>query len=482
MDVLHSDNVIKYFKEISKIPRETCKEKQISDYLVDFAKKRNLEVRQDKLYNVIIKKKSNIKNYDGPTVILQGHMDMVYEKDANSDHLYESGIKVVEKDGFLYADHTTLGADNGIAVAYCLAILDQEEMKHPNLEVLFTVQEEGGMVGVKHIDLNDIKGKFFINIDTEEEGVLFTGCAGGVRNYIHIPSSKEKIKSESIISIEIKGLKGGHSGMEIGMGRGNAIKLLGRLLYKINNDNLHLCLLQAKGKANAISHYAKAVINVPKSDRTHVTKLIKDIENIFKNELQFTDNIKIDINELNNENYIEAYTKETKNKLINILMLLPSGEINKSQVIKDLVQTSMNVGSVEEIDNKISILNFIRSSVESEKYSVADNVQIIADTCGAECEFFNDYPQWEYKVESKVRDTAIEIYEEIFNKKPLITAVHAGLECGYINKKLKDVDMISFGPDQYDVHTTNEHISIQSIKNVWVFLLKLLERLAKEKD
>lgn len=483
MDILNGDNVIKYFKEISKIPRETCKEKQISDYLVDFAKKRNLEVRQDELYNVIIKKKSNIENYNGPTVILQGHMDMVYEKDLNSGHVYETGIKVVEKDGFLYADKTTLGADNGIAVAYCLAILDQEDLKYPNLEVIFTVQEEGGMVGVEHLDLSDIKGKYFINIDTEEEGVLFTGCAGGIRNYIQIPANKEKIKAESVISIEIKGLKGGHSGMEIGMGRGNAIKLMARLLHKINNDELHLCLLKAKGKANAISHYAKALISVSKNETSQIINLIKNIENIFNNELQFTDNIKIDINEINNdENYIDTYTKETKNKIINILMLLPYGEINRSYVINNLVQTSMNVGSVEEINNKISVLNFIRSSVESEKYNVAENVRIISDAFGAECEFFNDYPQWKYKPESKLRDIAVEIYEEIYNKKPVITAVHAGLECGYINKKLKDVDMISLGPDQYDVHTTSEHVSIQSIKNVWVLIIKLLERLAKEKD
>jgi len=408
-------------------------------------------------------------------------MDMVYVKDSDSNHIYEKGIEIVEKDGCLYANKTTLGADNGIAVAYCLAVLDTDEIKHPDLEVIMTTQEEAGMVGVQGINTDDIKGKYFINFDTEEEGVFFTGCAGGVRNYLRIPINRENIESECIISIKISGLKSGHSGMEIDMGRGNAIKLMGRLLYNIDSDVLHLCSIISQGKANVISNNSKAVIVVPISKKAEIIHVVKELEKTFKQELQFTDNIKIDINEESSiKNDFDSYTQETKNKIINLLMLIPYGVIDQNYAIQGLVQTSMNVGSLEESGNKISLLNFIRISVESEKYNVADNVRIIADTYGVECEFFNDYPQWEYKQQSKIRDMVTDIYEEIHHKRPIITAVHAGLECGYFDKKLKDVDMISFGPNQYEVHTTKEHISIQSIKNVWALIVKLLERLAEE--
>lgn len=335
------------------------------------------------------------------------------------------------------------------------------------------------MVGVQKFNTDDIKGKYFINFDTEEEGVLFTGCAGGVRNYLRLPVIREEIDAESLISIKIAGLKSGHSGMEIDMGRGNAIKLMGRLLHKINNDSLYLCSLYGYGKANVISNNCEALIAVSKSIKEHVLNEIKEIEKIFKEELQFTDNLQIDVIEKNIvKNDIDVFTHDTKNKIINILMLIPYGVISRSHGIKGLVQTSMNVGSIEEKGNKISLLSFIRSSVESEKYNVSDIVRIIAATYGAECEFFNDYPEWEYKAESKIRDLAVEIYEEVNHKSPIITAVHAGLECGYFNKKLENVDMISFGPNQYDVHTTNEHINIESIKSVWIFIVKLLEKLA----
>jgi len=477
---LNGDNVIEFFKEISKIPRETCKEKQISDFLMNFAIERNLEVRQDELYNIVIKKKSNIRDYYGPAVILQGHMDMVYEKTADSNHVYENGIDIVEKDGYLYGNKTTLGADNGIAVSYCLAILDSRDIKHPDLEVIITVQEEGGLVGAQSINTDDIKGKFLINLDAEEEGVLFTSCAGGVRNYVHIPTVRKNINGDVLISINISDLKGGHSGLEIGLERGNAIKLMGRLLYKINCDDIYLCSIQSLGKANAISNKAKAVISTSKDTVEQIIKKIKEIELIFKKELLLSDNIniKIDVNDITDNN-IEMYTNQTKNNILNILMLMPNGVINKSMAIPGLIQTSINIGSLEERRDNISILSSIRSSVESQKYYITDNISIIVDTYGAECEFFNDYPQWEYKYESKLRDLVSTIFEETFQKKPSYTAIHAGLECGYFDKKLDEVDIISIGPNLYEVHTTNEHASIESIKNIWVIIVKLLERLTQ---
>ncbi len=476
MSISNSDNVIKFFKEISRIPRETCKEKQISDYLLNFAKERNLEARQDELYNIVIKKKSRIKNYNGPAVILQGHMDMVYEKTPDSNHVYENGIEIIEKDGNLYGNNTTLGADNGIAVAYCLAVLDSTDIRHPDLEVIITVQEEGGLVGAQHLNTDDIKGKCLINLDAEEEGVIFTSCAGGVRNYVRIPIEKKNVNCDTSIEINISGLKGGHSGLEIDLERGNAIKLMGRLLYNINNDDLYL--ISSAGKANAIPNRSKATLLTSKDKALQITEKINEIELLLKKELLFSDEINIETKVNENEKKSEAYTNDSKNKIINILMLMPNGVINKNMAIPGLVQTSINIGSLEESKYQVSVLSSIRSSVGSQKYNVVDTIRVIAETYGAVSEFFNDYPQWEYKSESRLRELISDIYEETFNKKPIFTAIHAGLECGYLDKKLNDVDVISIGPNLFEVHTTNEHVSIESVKNVFVILVKLLERLA----
>lgn len=481
MNIPNNEKVISFFREISKIPRETCKEKQISDYLLNFANERKLEVSQDELYNIIIKKKSNIKNYNGPAVILQGHMDMVYVKAADSNHVYENGIEIIEKDGYLYGNKTTLGADNGIAVAYCLAILDSSDIKHPDLEVIITVQEEGGLVGAQLLNTDSIKGKYLINLDAEEEGVVFTSCAGGIRNYVNISTFKENIDCKTLMSINISGLKGGHSGMEIDLERGNAIKLMARLLYNINSDDLYLCSINSIGKANAIPNNAHATIAISNNMVENITDRIKEIENVFKKELFNSDEVNIKIDQIYVESgKINVYSKDTKNKIINILMLMPNGVINKSMSIPGLVQTSINVGSLEEKEDNISILSSIRSSVGSQKYNVADNIKIIAETYSVGCKFFSDYPEWEYKTESKLRELFSEIYMEIFQKKSTFTAIHAGLECGYLDEKLKDVDIISIGPNVYEVHTINEHVSIESIRNVWVVLVKLLERLSEQ--
>ncbi|MGD9567097.1 MAG: beta-Ala-His dipeptidase [Sedimentibacter sp.] len=478
--MINSDKVFYYFKEISKIPRETGKEKGISNYLKRFAEERDLEVNQDELFNIIIKRKSNIKNYNGPTLILQGHMDMVYEKDEGSDHLYESGIELIEKDGYLYGNHTTLGADNGIAVAYCLAILDSGNFNYPNLEIVITTQEEGGLVGVKSLDTSNLIGKYLINLDAEEEDVYFTSCAGGVRNYIHVPISKYVINNKCLVTIKISDLKGGHSGLEIDLERGNAIKLMGRILYKINYNDLDLYSIESKGKANAISNKAIATIAIPRDKILETVDKIVGIEKLFKKELQFSDQIRIEISvDESVEQEFKVFTKDTKDKIINTIMLMPNGVINKDMALPGLVQTSINIGSLEEVEDKISILSSIRSSVESQKYYITDVIRVISNLNGAKCEFFNDYPQWEYKPDSKLRDLITQIYEEIYKVAPKFTAIHAGLECGYLDKKLDNVDIISMGANLYDVHTTKERASIESINKVWNVIIKLLEKLSE---
>lgn len=481
MNSINHEVVLDYFEEISKIPRETGKEKQISDFIVNFAKERNLEVIQDEVFNVIIKKESTIEDYSGPTVILQGHMDMVYEKEPDSDHVYENGIEIIEKDGFLYGNKTTLGADNGIAIAYFLALIDNNEIKHPDLEIIVTAQEEAGLVGAQKLDMSNIKGSYLINLDAEEEGTFITSCAGGARNYLHIPCPRKLVKGYKPLTIYIHGLKGGHSGLDIDKGRGNAIKLLGRLLHHINGDYLHLLSIDVPGKANAIPAKAKATILVRESKKEEVILKIKDMENMLKDESIITDeNIVIDLVEEKPFSEIyNVYTKECKNKIIDILMLLPFGVLNKSFAIPGLVQTSMNTGAIEESEDRISILSSIRSSVRSEKFHIMNVIQTMGNVFNINCEFFNEYPEWEYKPDSMLRKIVEEVYEVNFNKKPKMMAMHAGLECGYFSNRLGNIDIISFGPDLHQVHTTNEHVSIQSINNTWLFLVKLLERISK---
>lgn len=477
--MVSSDKVFYYFKEISKIPRETGKEEEISNYLKRFAIERNLEVSQDELFNIIIKKKSNIKNFNGSAVILQGHMDMVYEKEVGFNHIYESGIEIIEEGGYLCGNHTTLGADNGIAVAYCLSILDSEDFEYPDLEIVITTQEEGGLVGAQHLDTTSLKGKYLINLDAEEEDVFFTSCAGGIRNYVHIPVKKNLINNKCLVTINISDLEGGHSGLEIDLERGNAIKLMGRLLYEITSDDLDLYYIQGKGKANAISNKALAIIAIPRENVYETIDKIVEIEKLFKKELQFSDQIKIEIGvDESIEQNLEVYTKDTANKIINIIMLMPNGIFNKNMALPGLVQTSVNIGSLEDTGDKISILSSIRSSVASQKYYLTDVINLISDSHGCECMFFNDYPQWEYKPDSKLRDIVMQIYEENYNVIPKFTAIHAGLECGYLDEKLNDVDIISIGPNLYDVHTTKERASIKSIKKVWNIIILILEKFA----
>ncbi|MEA4846371.1 MAG: beta-Ala-His dipeptidase [Clostridiaceae bacterium] len=475
------EGILKHFREISKIPRKTGKEKEISDYLVRFAKQRELEVRQDEHYNVVIKKNSTVQNCKSKTVIIQGHMDMVYERDEDCKWLYEDGIKIIEKDGYLYGDGTTLGADNGIALAYAMEILASKEIVHPNIEVVITVQEEKGMVGAKKIDVSDLKGRYFINLDAEREGSFYTSCAGGVSNYVHIEEEKMIMKTSgfSIITIDIHGLKGGHSGTSIGLERANAIKLMGRLLQLLDCEELHIVSIDGKGKGNVISRGAAAVICVPGSEASNMLKNISMIEKMFKDEYQYSDNIDITTRIEKAQNELEAYTKACKNKIINTIMLLPQGITHMSFSMPGFVESSVNLGSLECIDGRISLLSSIRSSVETRKKELINIIRTIANVNGLKCEFFNDYPQWAYKQESKLRELCISKYEELFGKRAVASSVHAGLECGYFDHKINKADMISFGPDIKNAHTTQECVNIESIKNIWILLVCILENIQR---
>lgn len=474
------NKVFYFFEEISKIPRGSKNEKEISNYLVDFAKKRNLEVFQDKFLNVIIKKNA-FKGYENSKgVILQGHMDMVCEKNANTKHdFFNDPIELKVIDNMIYANNTTLGADNGIFMSYALAILDSNDIPHPPLEVLITSEEEIGMGGAIGLDPSLIKGDYLINIDSEEEGSLLTSCCGGARSKISLKGEKlNSPKDYSPYSITVSGLKGGHSGMDIIKQRGNANKIIGRLLLNLVNNNIDFLISNINGgsKINAIPRECVCNIFIKNSNINEADILIKNLNSEINNELNsIEDNLIISLNKSLDENI--PFDKKSSNNIIFAISLILNGIQTMSPFINNLPQSSTNLGVIETINNTVSFDNSVRSSVKSLKDDILNNHIVISKILNADILIDGNYPEWQFSDSSPLREVFINAYKDMFGKCPNITAVHAGLECGILKEKLPHLDIISFGPDHYDVHSPNEHVSIDSVERMYNYLLEVLKRL-----
>ncbi|WP_352417643.1 aminoacyl-histidine dipeptidase [Clostridium tertium] len=476
---LEPKSVFKYFEEISQIPRGSGNEKSISDYLVSVAKKLNLEVIQDKALNVIIKKPGTEGYENSETVILQGHMDMVCEKNKGTDHDFQKDpLKLRVVDDMVYATDTTLGADNGIAVAYALAILESTDIPHPPIEVLITTDEETGMSGAMAISKEHINGKILLNLDNEEEGHLLVSCAGGIRSKHTLNVTLEDAGDyNNFLHIAVRGLKGGHSGMEINKERGNSNKIMGRILKSLLSLDYKLVSVNGGSKNNAIPREADAIIALKSEGVAKAKELINNWNPILLNELKTQDpGVNISILE-NTENVEKVFTKESTEKTVNLLYLIPNGINSNSVEIKNLVESSTNLGVVTTEGNKVEFDSAIRSSVASLKDEIVLRSKTIAELIGADFETTAGYPEWQYDNESKVRGICQDVYKRMYGKDAKIVAIHAGVECGLFNEKLGKLDMISFGPDLYDVHTPQEHMSITSVKNVWDYLLEVLKAL-----
>ncbi|UTC67519.1 MULTISPECIES: aminoacyl-histidine dipeptidase [unclassified Treponema] len=468
--------VFKWFYEISQVPRGSGNERAISDFLVKFAKDRNLEVHQDKAMNVIIKKSGTAGYEKSPTVIIQGHMDMVCEKDTSSNHDFlKDPIKFVVKDGMLYADKTTLGGDDGIAVAYALTVLDSKDIPHPPLEVLITTEEETGMGGAMALTDEHLQGTRLLNIDSEEEGVFLVSCAGGANIHVFFDIKKEAANGK-FLKITVGGLLGGHSGIEINKQRANSIKLLGRVLYNIKqNEKINIVEISGGSKHNAIAKDAYAVIAVENTDA--VLKIVEKTAADFKSEYRAVDKLlSLTAAEAQNPSG-QMFTKELTLNIIDFMAGIPNGVQYMSMEIPGLVQTSLNNGVLEAIDGRIKFTTSVRSSVKSALDEIVDVLKILAERCGAEFKKASEYPAWEYSPDSPVRDAAVNVYKKLNGKEPVITAIHAGLECGLLKKTLPNVDAVSFGPNLHDVHTPNEHMEIASVERVWKFLTAYLAEL-----
>lgn len=469
---LKPEGVMKYFEIISMIPRGSKNEKEISDYLVKFAKERKLEVIQDDYLNVIIKKPATIGYENVPGIIVQGHMDMVCEKNQNTEHDFiKDPLKLRVIDGWIKATGTTLGADNGIAVAIALALLDSKDIPHPSLEVLITSDEEMGMTGAQNLDKNLLKSKILINIDTEEEGELYVSCAGGARGAFSIPFRKKELNAKGL-HLSIRGLQGGHSGADIHLQRANANKILGRVLNKLNNNlNIELSAISGGSKENAIPREADAEFftdNILKAK-----EIISDFEIVFKEELRISDKgIKLKVEEI----YLkDVMIKEDSDRIIKAINIHPNGIKSMSLDIDGLVESSLNLGVIATNDNDISLNSAIRSSVLSLKLAMVEELKNLADILGVSFTDSAHYPAWQYRENSKIRDVFSEVYKKINGKEPRIRAIHAGLECGLFDEKFNDIDMISFGPNIRNAHTPDEMVEIESVERVWTYFVEVLK-------
>ncbi|MBD7910663.1 MULTISPECIES: aminoacyl-histidine dipeptidase [Clostridium] len=471
--------VFKYFEEISKIPRGSKNEKEISDYLMKFAKGLGLDVTQDKALNIIIRKPASKGYENAPTVILQGHMDMVCEKNKGTEHDFEKDpIKLVIKDDDIYADGTTLGADNGIAVAYAMAVLADDTIEHPAIEVLITTDEETGMSGAQALSKDDIKGKVLLNLDSEEEGYLLVSCAGGIRAKSSIRLQKEPLNNEKLFNVVVKGLKGGHSGSEIHLGRGNANKIMGRTLNELASElDFNLVSINGGAKDNAIPREADAIIAIDRSKEEFLISKVKALSEIIKLELQETDSEVTLIVEEYTDKVSEKLTKDCTDKIVDLLYLYPNGISTMSASIEGLVESSNNIGVVSTGDKEVEFHSAVRSSVTTLKEDIVNRIGVLTKVVGGEFEVHAPYPAWEYNKESKIRELCKDVYKKMYGKDAVVYALHAGVECGLFEERLGKLDMISFGPDIRDAHTPQEHLSISSTERVWEYLLEVLKEI-----
>lgn len=490
IEKLYPEKVFHYFSEISKIPRASKKEKEISDWLVKFAKERKLKVIQDEHYNVIIKKKATEGYEDFSPLILQGHMDMVWEKNKDTEFDFSTqSIELVIDGDFLKANGTTLGADNGIAVAYALAILDSDDIKHPALEVVITTDEEDGMSGVVNLDFDEFDGKTLINLDTEEYGEVYVSSAGGTRTEIKFIFETKKIgNGYTPISIEVKGLSGGHSGAEIHKNLGNSIKILSEVLYHLSKRyEMSLIHIDGGGKVNAIPREAVAEIAV-KLDGDSIDELKKLAELAFENilkDFKVSDKLPILAIEKIEEKNLGISLGDTLN-IINFLHEVPNGVLEMSKHIEGLVETSINIGfiSTEIVDGnvKIRIKSLARSMANNPLNRLVEEITDLTRKHDANIKIAASNPSWEYKEDSKIRELIAKSFKEITGNEPVIKAIHAGLECGVFTQNIKDADVVSIGPNIYGAHTPEERMDIKSVGETWEWLLKILENYNIKED
>ena len=475
LDNLEPKKVFSYFEDICSIPHGSTNLDAISAFLEKFALDRNLFCIRDKANNVIIIKEASEGYENVEPIILQGHMDMVAVKKADCDiDLMKDPLRVKVDGDFIYAEGTSLGGDDGIAVAYILAILDDDSIRHPRIEAVITTDEEIGMEGATAIDLSMLKARRMMNIDSEEEGILLTSCAGGARVDCNIPV--ERIEKEGkLYEVEISGLLGGHSGTEINKNRQNAIKLIGRIIYNVLKDvPVQICELSGGEKDNAIPRQAKTALMVPNGLEMKFEEKIKEIEAVLKKENQTKEkNLCVSCKAIGDKKALVLDEHSTV-AAADFLMLVPNGVMAMSADIEGLVETSLNFGILNLEKKELKVSSAVRSSIETAKRNLMDQLEIITKRFGGYTGVYGEYPGWQFDPDSKLRALMVDIYREMFGKDVKVEALHAGLECGIMISKIAGLDCASFGPNIYDIHTTEEKLSISSTQRMWDYILKIL--------
>ncbi len=466
--------VFDYFEQICAIPHGSRHNTQISNYLAEFARQRGLEYYQDAAENVVIIKEATVGYEASEPVIVQGHMDMVCEQDADcgKDMLTE-GLDLVVDGDTVYAKGTTLGGDDGIAVAMALALLDSKDIPHPRLEAVFTTDEEMGMDGATALDVSMLKGRRMLNIDSEDEGVFTVSCAGGNNTTMLLPISREAYEGTTM-TLKIDGLIGGHSGVEINKGRGNADMLMGRVLFALSQRTaLRLVSVEGGLKDNAIPTNAKAVIVA--QDAAVVTEVCQELAGILASEYQVTDSgICLSVC-VGGEGI--AMDADSTDRIICLLTCAPNGVQTMSADIEGLVQSSLNLGILKTDQNYVQANFCIRSSVDTQKTMLVQRIACLAGQLGGSISIAGDYPGWSFRQDSPLRELMCEVFRQQYGYEPRIEALHAGLECGLFAGKLPGLDCVSFGPDLLDIHTPRERMYISSVQRTWKLLLELLKRM-----
>lgn len=479
-NVLEPLKVWNIFSQILAVPRPSKKEDKIRKYLLDFARENNLEQIVDKKGNVVISRNAKNGRENQPAIVLQGHMDMVCEKDANVMHDFDKDpISAYVENGWVKANGTTLGADCGIGMAIMLAVLIEPNLDAPKIEALFTVDEEQGLSGAMELNQNILTGKYLINLDSEDEGEIFIGCAGGVDTIAQFDIQKQPITKEKIVKITVSGLMGGHSGDDIEKNRACANKILARTLINIEKCNFELIDIDGGNLRNAIAREAYAIVAVDKNDLQKIYQIVSQVQLEVKNEYENSDpNVKIEAAHICLKSPT-AMAKQNVQNILTAIRIVPHGVVAFSQTIEGLVETSTNLASVKMVEDKVFVVTSQRSSIESAKNDIAKIVEKTFLFANAKVKHTDGYPGWSPDPNSKLVKLAEKTYTELFGQKPKIKAIHAGLECGLILQKYPKMQAISIGPTLRGVHSPFEKLEIKSVQLSWKYLIKLIEMIDK---
>lgn len=468
-----------HFEEICMRPHPSRKEEKLAEYIVSVGKRNNLETLRDEFGNVLIRKPATKGKENLKTTVLQGHLDMVPEKNNDVKHDFEKDPIEPYIDGeWVRAKGTTLGSDNGIGVAAALAVIESKDLEHGPLEFLFTLDEETGLNGASSLKGGWLKATVLLNLDSEEDGALYIGCAGGKNTYAKFNFTTEKVPQDSkAYEINVTGLKGGHSGLDIAEGRGNAVKILARLLWNLSEKfDARLSSINSGSKHNAIPREGFAELTVPSSKASEMEKYVSQFNDTVKKELS-TNEPGLSVKASKADLPKGVMDKKTQERILNSLYGAPHGVLTMSPDIKGLVETSTNLAIVQTEDSTVSVTTSQRSSVESEKEDAADMVGSVFTLAGAQVNHGDGYPGWKPNVKSPILGVLKKAFDRLYHAEPEVKAIHAGLECGIINERYPDMDMISFGPTIVGAHSPDERVKIDTVEKFWNLLKEVLKNI-----